>query len=192
VAERAPERRHRYIGFVDPSGGAADAFTLAIAHRENDTAILDAVRERRPPFSPEQVVEEFCDLLKRYRVTKVRGDRYGGEWPREQFRKYGINYEPGTKSKSELYLDLLPALNSGGVDLLDIPRLISQLANLERRTARGGRDTIDHPPGSHDDVANAVAGALVNVPKTDRPYMSQIVHEGAGHYNPHTGTLRRS
>jgi hypothetical protein len=31
--------------------------------------------------------------------------------------------------------------------------------SLERRTARGGRDTIDHPPGGHDDVANAVAGA---------------------------------
>jgi hypothetical protein len=30
-----------------------------------------------------------------------------------------------------------------------------------RRTARGGRDSIDHAPGAHDDVANAVAGALV-------------------------------
>jgi hypothetical protein len=26
---------------------------------------------------------------------------------------------------------------------------------------RGGRDTIDHVKGAHDDVANAVAGALV-------------------------------
>jgi hypothetical protein len=32
---------------------------------------------------------------------------------------------------------------------------------LERRTARGGKDSIDHSPGQHDDVANAVAGALV-------------------------------
>ena len=35
-----------------------------------------------------------------------------------------------------------------------------QLSNLERRTARGGRDSIDHPPKSHDDVANACAGAV--------------------------------
>ena len=28
-------------------------------------------------------------------------------------------------------------------------------------TARGGRDSIDHPKGARDDVANAVAGALV-------------------------------
>jgi hypothetical protein len=32
---------------------------------------------------------------------------------------------------------------------------------LERRTSRGGKDSVDHPPGSHDDVANAAAGALV-------------------------------
>jgi hypothetical protein len=34
------------------------------------------------------------------------------------------------------------------------------LTNLERRVARGGRDSIDHPSGSgfHDDIANAVAG----------------------------------
>jgi hypothetical protein len=39
--------------------------------------------------------------------------------------------------------------------------LISQLHGLERRTARGGRDSIDHAPGAHDDIANAVAGALL-------------------------------
>jgi hypothetical protein len=37
---------------------------------------------------------------------------------------------------------------------------VQQLVALERRTARGGRDTIDHPPGAHDDVANAVAGVI--------------------------------
>ena len=36
-------------------------------------------------------------------------------------------------------------------------RLVSQLTGLERRTARSGKDTIDHD--SHDDIANAVAGA---------------------------------
>jgi hypothetical protein len=33
-------------------------------------------------------------------------------------------------------------------------------SGLERRTARGGRDSIDHAPGGHDDLANAVAGAV--------------------------------
>jgi hypothetical protein len=55
----------------------------------------------------------------------------------------------------------LPILNGGRAELLDHPRLVAQLCALERRTARGGRDSIDHPPGAHDDIANAVAGAIV-------------------------------
>jgi hypothetical protein len=61
----------------------------------------------------------------------------------------------------DLYRELLPLINSGRCELLDHPKLISQLTGLERRTARGGRDSIDHAPGAHDDVANAVAGALL-------------------------------
>jgi hypothetical protein len=34
--------------------------------------------------------------------------------------------------------------------------LAAQLCALERRTSRGGRDSIDHAPGAHDDLANAV------------------------------------
>jgi hypothetical protein len=60
-----------------------------------------------------------------------------------------------------LYRELLPLVMSGRVELLDVPRLRTQLLGLERRTARGGRDAIDHGPGGHDDVANAVAGVLV-------------------------------
>jgi hypothetical protein len=38
---------------------------------------------------------------------------------------------------------------------------VRQLLSLERRAFRGGRDAIDHPRGGRDDVANAVAEALV-------------------------------
>lgn len=160
VRERAPMLDVSYWAFVDPSGGSADSMTLAIAHKEDDVAVLDATRERRPPFSPEDVVDEFSALLRSYRVSKVEGDRYAGEWPAEQFKKRGISYEPASKPKSDLYRDLLPVINSRNVDLLDDPRLVAQIAGLERRTARGGRDSIDHAPGAHDDLANAVAGVL--------------------------------
>jgi hypothetical protein len=158
VRERAPLPSVRYYGFVDPSGGSADSMSLSIGHREKDVVVVDAVREVRPPFSPEDVVTEFCATLKSYRVTKVTGDRYGGEWPREQFRKHGVVYELSEQPKSVLYQSMLPLLNSRRIDLLDHPRLINQLCGLERRTARGGRDSIDHAPGGHDDVGNCVAG----------------------------------
>jgi hypothetical protein len=153
-----------YSAFVDPSGGSADSMTVAIACRNRDgRGILVAVREVRPSFSPEAVVGEFAALLKMYRVYRVIGDRYAGEWPREQFRKHGIDYLPSEKTKSDIYRELLPVLNSGRVELLDHPRLMAQFCGLERRTARGGRDSIDHAPGAHDDIANAAAGALVAV-----------------------------
>jgi hypothetical protein len=158
VHERAPMSSVRYYGFVDPSGGSADSMTLAVGHREGDVVVLDALRERKPAFSPEDVVSEFAELLKSYRITKITGDRYAGDWPRERFREHGVSYEPAQKPKSDLYRDLLPAINSRKLDLLDHPRLLTQLVGLERRTARGGRDSIDHAPGAHDDLANAVAG----------------------------------
>jgi hypothetical protein len=161
--ELPPVPRMAYRAFVDPSGGSADSMTLAIAHLGGRVAVVDAVREVRPPFSPESVVVEFAELLKSYGIRRVEGDRYAGEWPRERFRLHGIEYQTADKPKSDLYRDLLPALNGGRVELLDLPRLAGQLCGLERHTARGGKDSIDHPPGGRDDVANAVAGVVVAV-----------------------------
>ena len=159
--ELPPVPARRYVAFVDPSGGSGDSFTVAVAHRQDDRGVLDAVREVKPPFSPAAVVEEFAGLLRRYGISRVTGDRYAGEWPPEQFRQHGIAYQPSERTKSEIYQEVLPPVNSGCVELLDHDRLKTQLLGLERRTARGGRDSIDHAPGGHDDVANAAAGALV-------------------------------
>jgi len=153
----------RYLGFCDPSGGSADSMTLAIAHREDGDpprAVLDLVRERRPPFSPDAVVRDFAADLKRYRLSSVTGDRYSAGWVVERFQAHGIRYTPAPKAKSDLYTETLPLLNAGRAELLDHPRLVAQLSALERRTSRGGRDSIDHPAGGHDDLANSAAGGL--------------------------------
>lgn len=162
----------RYAAFVDPSGGSSDSMTLAICHRSKDLVIVDAVRERRAPFSPEAVVSEFCDLLDQYHVRSVTGDRYGGEWCREPFKKQGVTYQLSEHTKSDLYRDSLPLLNSGRVELLDLPRLAAQLIGLERRTSRGGRDSIDHAPGGRDDVANAVCGCIMLASGKKAPIVS--------------------
>lgn len=160
-----PMENTHYVGFCDPSGGSADAFTLAIAHGEERdgtrVVVLDYVSERRPPFSPDAVVAEYAAVCKSYRVATVQADKYAGAWVAEAFRKHGITCDQSAAPKSDLYREMLPLLNSGRVELLDYRRLHDQLLGLERRTARGGRDTIDHAPGAHDDLANAVAGALV-------------------------------
>jgi hypothetical protein len=89
----------------------------------------------------------------------------GAKWA----RGLGITYDPCEKPKGELYALLLPVLNSRKVALLDHGRLVSQLCALERRTAWGGRDSIDHGPGGHDDVCDAVAGAV-----------AALTHQGGG------------
>ncbi|TIN77791.1 terminase family protein [Mesorhizobium sp.] len=167
MRERPFERQWEYTAFVDPSGGAVDAMTLGIAHREGKTAILDAIREIKPPFNPAAVVEEFALLMKTYKITSVYGDRYAGEWPREAFRHHGINYILSGKTRSDIYRDTLPLINAGLVSLLDNPKMIAQLLGLERRVAARGKDSIDHPPGGHDDLINAAAGALEKAYETD-------------------------
>jgi hypothetical protein len=142
--------------------------TLAIAHDEEGVAVLDLIREHRPPFSPEAVVSEFAEVLREYHVRTVAGDRYAGEWPRERFREHGVEYEIAEEPKGDLYRALLPAINSRRVELLDSTPLVAQLVGLERRTARGGRDSIDHGPTGRDDVANAAAGALVRAAREAR------------------------
>jgi hypothetical protein len=159
VTVRSPLASVAYRAFVDPSGGSNDAMTLAISHIEGRRVVLDCLLERRAPFSPDSVVGEFAGTAKAYGISTVTGDRYAGEWPAERFQVHGIRYEPAELNRSELYLCFLPLLNSGRLELLDHPRMVSQFCGLERRTSRGGRDTVDHAPGSHDDIANAVAGA---------------------------------
>ena len=100
-------------------------------------------------------------MVRRYNVTSVVGDRYAGTWVQEPFRNQRIEYQIADLTRSEAYLTMLPAINSGKIELLDDRRLISQLCALERRTARSGRDTVDHQRGAKDDVVNAAALALV-------------------------------
>lgn len=154
----------QYMGFSDAAGGSGgDSFTAAVAFLDQGKAVLAAVREIRPPFSPKSTIEELSGFFRSYGVSKINADRYAAEFPVEQFRKHGITCEPSERFKSDLYRELLPLLNSGKIELLDNKRLISQLTSLERKTSRNDKDSIDHPAGQHDDVINAAAGCLVAV-----------------------------
>ena len=163
VFQRPYGYSNTYAAFADPSGGSSDSFTLAIGHSEDGDRVLDVLREWRAPFQPEEVVKECSDTMKEYRVSKVRGDHYAGNWPKERFRKNGIVYEPCEQRKSDLYRDALPLLNTGVVQLLDSVKMKTQICSLERKQSRGGKFMIDHPPGGQDDLANAVLGLFATM-----------------------------
>jgi hypothetical protein len=151
-----------YHGFVDPSGGRHDAMTLAISHQESGNTVLDKLVVREPPFVPEEVVEQFAEILNSYGLRSVQGDRFGAAWVDTSFRRHGIIYNPSELDKSAIYIECLPLFAQGFVQLLDVPKLHTELRLLERKPRAGGRgDTVDHPPRATDDCANSVCGSLL-------------------------------
>jgi hypothetical protein len=149
-----------YRAFVDASAGRHDAFCVCIGHKHGDGFVADLVRGRKAPFNPRQVASEYATLARSYGCTKVRGDAYAGEWVAQAFRDAGVAYERARKVRSELYLEGVPHFTAGRVKIPDIPILVRELRLLERRTARSGKDAVDHPRGGSDDHANVLFGAL--------------------------------
>src|SRR4029079_7026685 len=88
-----------------------------VARRQLASVGLRTMTRLSPPL-------ELAALLKSYRVSRVTGDRYAGEFPRELFRKHGIAYDLAKQTKSELFRDLLPLLNSGRIVLPHNDRLL--------------------------------------------------------------------
>jgi hypothetical protein len=175
--ELAPQLGVYYYCFLDVASGIAkggDSMTMAIAHPgDNGAVVLDLVREVVPPFQTNVVAAEFAETMRRYGVSRAVSDRVGLGWVSQAFYDEGISLQYSSLTKSEIYLAALPLLGNGSVQLLDIPRLKSQILNLERRVARGGHESVDHPTGNfHDDVANAALGVIVEVASLGgwRPY----------------------
>jgi hypothetical protein len=168
VVERPAVSGVGYVGFIDAAAGSGrDSFAAAIAHADVQpdgqvVAVLDAVREVRPPFDPVAVAAELAAFLETYGVDVVQADKFAGRWVVETFARHGVMVVQDAEPKSAVYLACLPLLTGQRCDLLDLPGLRGQLTALERRRRAGGRDVVDHLPGAHDDVANAAAGVLVS------------------------------
>lgn len=182
VRERAPVAGLSYVAFCDPSGGRHDAFTVAIAHADGERAVLDVVRAWPAPFNPAGVIAEACELLRRYRLHAVTGDRYSAEFAAEQFRSHDITYRSSERDRSALYLELLPLINAERAVLLDDGETLRELRGLERRRGSAGRDRVDHRPGARDDRANAIAGALVLTARESSRVRQELLFHGLGEY----------
>src|SRR5262249_9753496 len=145
-------------------GTGKDSYALCIAHVEADgTVMIDVIRERKPPFIPSQVIAEFAELLRAYRITEVRGDNAGsgfhaGEWDRHQ-----MPFRKDDDTPRETSLTALPVRLARRVRLLDNKTLRNQLTSLERTISASDKETVSHPRhgNAHDDVATAVCGAIV-------------------------------
>jgi hypothetical protein len=187
-----------FVAFLDPAGGGGqDSAALAVATHAGGKAVLARVVEWRPPFSPTAVAAEVAGILREYRVARLRGDNFSGATWADILKVAGVlRYDVEPRAKSDLYRDLVPALNGGLVELLDPEagpaqgRAVSQLLALERRASRRGRDLIAHPRNGHDDVVNAVSGALLLALEGSRSWGSIAWHDTRTFGRPTTGPER--
>ena len=160
--ELRPREGMVYFCFVDMGGGRHDPSAIAIVHAEGEgdarRYVADVVRGRKG--DPAAAVREFVELAKQYRCSVIVGDNYAAEWVAGAFREAGREYRQSKLVRSELYLAGLPLFTRGIVSIPDLAQLLRELRLLERRTARSGKDSVDHGVGGSDDYANALFGAL--------------------------------
>ena len=183
--ELPPRDGIHYQAFTDASAGRHDAFCIGIAHREGDRIIADVIRGRKPPFDPATVAGELAALAKEYRCSRVVGDNYSGEWVAQAFKAAGVDYTRSELPKSGLYLEGLPAFSRGAISIPNHPLLIRELRLLERRTARSGKDSVDHGPSGSDDHANVLFGAMYSLrdrPKFEIPECNAVQVSANGNY----------
>jgi hypothetical protein len=143
-----------YVAFTDPSGGVGrDAYTLAIGHKDDKGfMIIDALRGTSGKFEPVEVTKQYANLLAEYRIGSVTGDSYAQEWVAGAWRDAGVTYVRSELPKSQIYLEVVPLFTRGLVRLPDHARLLREFRLLELHRHRGGRESVDHPRGGHDEL----------------------------------------
>lgn len=157
-AAMTPQGGHyAYFAGVDVSGGRGDAAACAIARLDGDRVQIVAVRRWPSPHDPLVVAEQVAAFLREYHLLDALADQYAAEFSTAAYRAASISLRPAPVTRSEAYMHLLPLATSGRIEWPADPVLRTELLGLERRTARSGRDSVDHAPGAHDDAANAVA-----------------------------------
>jgi hypothetical protein len=163
--ELPPQTGRFYRAYTDVAGGVVggDAYTIAIAHREDGRFVVDVVRGRAGPFEPQAVTEEYAELLKQYRIGSVTGDLYAAQWVTSAWNKTGMHYVKSEIPASQIYLESLPLWTRGLAVIPNHSTLLRELRMLERTPTRMGKDLVTHPRGCKDDHANAVCGVLYSI-----------------------------
>jgi hypothetical protein len=121
---------------------------------------------------------EISEILKRYRLREVHGDKYAANWFVEAFKRADVSYRQTQSDNSVYYLELEPLFPQGKIEILDHPELARELQLLDRRPRPGGKTIIDHPRSMQDDYSNSLAIATTKAKKLS---LSYGFHIGVGH-----------
>ena len=101
VQSRVPQPGISYYTFCDPSGGASNSFTTAVAHSDNGTAVLDRLVEIKAPFNTNRATVDVAEVLKSYDVYKSTADRYAAQRVVAAFARHGIALTHSERDRSQ-------------------------------------------------------------------------------------------
>jgi hypothetical protein len=169
-----------YRGFCDPAEGlrkGGDSMTFAVSHGTEDKPkkyILDFLLEFQPPFDPKEVIRQIAEICHLYRITNIVQDRHAVGWIGADLKEYNITTEVSDLTKSQIYEHFAVIMNKRQVELVDCPKLKTQMRSLMKFLRGGGTVAIDHLRSGHDDVVNSAAGAIVAVSRIEVPIRDEI------------------
>lgn len=155
----------QYVAAVDQAY-RQDTFTLAVAHSEGDTVVVDLLKGWKPRRGRMnqlgQLLPELEAEIAPYNVTTLFGDQYASVPFQELLVGRGLAYHERTftaDSKRDMYASLKDAVLSQRIELLDHDRSLRELRTLEARATATGHVRIEAPRGTgfSDDYADVLA-----------------------------------
>lgn len=164
IHELPPDPNMLYVAALDPAF-RHDAFAFTIFHATPEGEIIqDVVRQYIPPagsvLSPEAILAEIGQILRKYNVYTVYTDQYHMESLQQLAMRHGFQMEgvvfTGAK-KASLYGSLQQLVNQKRIQLLDHKEQYQELVRLEKKLSVGSTVKISAPSGARDDLATVVA-----------------------------------
>lgn len=155
----------KYFAAID-AAFKADRFTFTLVSvRENritQHVIMGWEGTRKDPVKAHTVAQFIKNIIKNFPVDHVAADQYAFQPLKEIFDQYGVELKEYTFTptfKKKIYFNLKKIVHSQQLDLLDHDDQVKEMKALIVEQSATGTIRIGHPPGGHDDYADALAVA---------------------------------
>lgn len=179
-----PRPASRYVIGLD-LGLVSDRTVAAVAHRENDTVVLDRLHvwqgSRAAPVTLQAVEDAVHGLSSEFNRAPVVFDPHQAIQLTQSLARRGVKTHQENftvRSNGERALLLHTLIKSRRLALPDDAALLDELANVRLRETSPNVYRLDHDTGRHDDRATALALAAQRL--YARPAARRPIHEYAG------------
>jgi len=155
-----------YVAAMDPAF-RHDTFAFTICHMDAEGCVVqDLLRTWTPEsklkqrLDPAAIMTEIGKMVQHWGISLVYSDQYQLEALQQlaiqhHFTIVGRDFTG--QSKAKMYGSLLHLLRTQKLRLLDVPVIITQLTQLQKKLNPMGHVQIAAPSGRHDDVASVIA-----------------------------------